>query len=354
MIHCEEQAAIARRRRRGQGDDVQKRAARDELKVALGELSSARQALEGEEVAPGTRETLQQLTDESKRPPRLRDAVPPEIMRHTPRVPFAKESHKFFLKNVRSAKRGAAAGPSGVTLEHLRPLLDSVKVQQLLCKLAQQVAVVCITPTVVEPIRMVRKTNGRVRGIVVGDVLRRVARTMAQQLGPQVEAATAPHQYALSTRAGSECVANFIQGLCELNPNSTVMSIDGISAYDHICRQLAHIAVEAIPFVRMFYDSARLRPVLFGRDHIWPNLIWPSLFGRIRPNRIGQYHIWPKSAFGHFLWTEFGQTAFGHWRGRLTSRARGRYCSSVQGHDATISFALYLQISRPDTQLDTI
>ena len=30
------------------------------------------------------------------------------------------------------------------------------------------------------------------------------------------------------------------------------------------------------------------------------------------------------------------------------------YCSSVQGHDATISFALYLQISRPDAQLGTI
>ena len=75
--HCDELAAIARRRRRGRGDDMQKRAARAELKVALGELSSARQALEGEEVAPGTR------ADESKRPPRLRDAVPPEIMSHT-------------------------------------------------------------------------------------------------------------------------------------------------------------------------------------------------------------------------------------------------------------------------------
>ena len=69
---CDEEAAIARRRRRHRGDDVQKRAAQ------VGELSSARQALEGEEIAPGTRATLQQLTDESKRPPRLMDPVPPE------------------------------------------------------------------------------------------------------------------------------------------------------------------------------------------------------------------------------------------------------------------------------------
>ena len=65
---CDEEAAIAQRRRQHRGDDVQKRAARAELKVAFGELSSARQALEEEEIAPGTRATLQQLTDESKRP----------------------------------------------------------------------------------------------------------------------------------------------------------------------------------------------------------------------------------------------------------------------------------------------
>ena len=73
-----------------------------------------------------------------------------------------------------------------------------------------------------------RETDGGVRGIVVEDVVRRlVARTIAQQLGPQVEAATAPFQFGLSTRAGSECVAHVIQGLCEVNLDSTVMSIDG-------------------------------------------------------------------------------------------------------------------------------
>ena len=41
------------------------------------------------------------------------------------------------------------------------------------------------------------------RGIVVGEVIRRlVARTIAQQLGPAVEAATSPFQFALSTKSG--------------------------------------------------------------------------------------------------------------------------------------------------------
>ena len=50
-----------------------------------------------------------------------------------------------------------------------------------------------------------QKPDGGVRGIVVGDVLRRlVGRTMAQQLMPEVERFTAPFQYALKTRAGTE------------------------------------------------------------------------------------------------------------------------------------------------------
>ena len=45
-----------------------------------------------------------------------------------------------------------------------------------------------------------RKPNGGVRGIVASDVVRRlVARAVAQQIGSDVEAATSPHQYALST-----------------------------------------------------------------------------------------------------------------------------------------------------------
>ena len=49
------------------------------------------------------------------------------------------------------------------------------------------------------------KPGGGIRGIVVGYVFRRVlARTIAQQVSKAVEEATAPFQYALKTRAGTE------------------------------------------------------------------------------------------------------------------------------------------------------
>ena len=75
---CDEQAAVSRRRsRRRDGDDGERRAARAEMLVGLGELSSARQALEGASLAPGTEETRQLLTDRRKRPPELLDPIPP-------------------------------------------------------------------------------------------------------------------------------------------------------------------------------------------------------------------------------------------------------------------------------------
>ena len=84
-------------------------------------------------------------------------------------------------------------------------------------------------------------------------------RTMAQQLGPSVEAATSPFQYALSTRAGGECVAHALQGICEVD--STILSIDGISAFDMVSRAAmldglyTLVGGEALPFVRMFYGA---------------------------------------------------------------------------------------------------
>ena len=93
----------------------------------------------------------------------------------------------------------------------------------------------------VEAIRMGRmkalqKPDGGVQGIVAGDVMRRVVgRTVAQQMMLAVERFTAPFQYALRTRAGTERVAHVLQALTEANLDATVLSIDGVSAFD-MCR----------------------------------------------------------------------------------------------------------------------
>ena len=74
-----------------------------------------------------------------------------------------------------------------------------------------------------------RKLDVGVRGIVVGDIMRKlVARSVAKQIAKKVEQATSPFQYALSTKAGSECVAHVLQTLTDVDPNATVVSIDGV------------------------------------------------------------------------------------------------------------------------------
>ena len=80
-----------------------------------------------------------------------------------------------------------------------------------------------------------QKPDGGVRGIVVGDVFRRVvARTIAQQYAKLGEAATHPFQYALSTRAGTECVTHIVQAMTSEDREATILSIDGIGVYDFV------------------------------------------------------------------------------------------------------------------------
>ena len=82
----------------------------------------------------------------------------------------------------------------------------------------------------------------------------------------------------LSTRAGCECIAHALQGLSELDPNTTI-SKDGIGAFDQISRAamldgLMNVAggSQALPFVRMFYGahSSYLCEDSFGVTHMIP------------------------------------------------------------------------------------
>ena len=176
------------------------------------------------------------LSDPERRPRIPRDELPETVTNFVPRAPW-KLDKKMLLSNLRSARRGAAAGPSGVTAEHFKILLDDALLSDMFHDACQELANADVPATIVEAMRLGRltalcKPGGGVRGIVAGEFLRRlVSRTIAKQVAGEVEAATAPHQYALSTRAGTECVAHALQALTDLYPEATVLSIDGIGAF---------------------------------------------------------------------------------------------------------------------------
>ena len=79
-----------------------------------------------------------------------------------------------------------------------------------------------------------QKPRGGVRGIVAGDIVRRL---VSHTIGGGIRAGHCSFQYALSTRAGCECESHVLQGFTDLDERATVMSIDGIGAYDSISRR---------------------------------------------------------------------------------------------------------------------
>ena len=114
-----------------------------------------------------------------------------------------------------------------MTSDHLRPVLDSVGDSHLVFMMGEQLARAKIPPDIairLGRLTALQKPTGGVRGIVAGEMLRRNV----------VERATAPVQYLMSTRAGTECVT--LQALSELDPRATIVSIDGVSALDLISR----------------------------------------------------------------------------------------------------------------------
>ncbi len=249
------------------GSSSEARVTRAQAYVELGEISSARQALTAEEIAPGTEDTLNRLRNPERRLQHPRAPLPQEVLDFRPPSPPTMALDKF-LKNLRSSKRGAASGPSGTTAEHLQVVLDDEPCSALLHEAANHLAQADVPPEIAQAIRLgrmtaLRKRDGGVRGIVVGDMLRRlVARTFAQESAGDFEAACAPYQYALSTRAGTECIAHIFQAVTEASPSTTILSIDGIGAYDLISRgamlqSLAAVprAAAVLPFTLLFYGQ---------------------------------------------------------------------------------------------------
>ena len=155
-----------------------------------------------------------------------------------------------------------------MTNEHIRILLDDEEDAALLHGAAVRLANADVPPDVLQGIRVGRfvaltKPNGRVRALVVGDVLRRlVGRVIAQHFAPHLQQACMPHQFGLSTRAGTEAVCRLLRAATEACPRATVLSVDAVGAFDHVSRAAMLGALHArpqlqplLPFARQFYAA---------------------------------------------------------------------------------------------------
>ena len=149
-------------RRRVPPDPVEHRVECAHNLIQMGDLSAARQALDGDPVAPGDHATLRALCVPQRRPQAPRGPLAPELIGFQPTALVELEQDRL-LKNLRSARRGAAGGPSGMTADHVRPLLDSERDAESFCRMCEEFARAQVSDEVVQALRMGRfhQTIGR-------------------------------------------------------------------------------------------------------------------------------------------------------------------------------------------------
>eukprot|EP00973_Karenia_brevis_P030055 4142538-Karenia_brevis.AAC.1 len=140
--------------------------------------------------------------------------------------------------------------------EHLRVLLDDEHAWTQFAELAQDLARANVPGAVMQALRLgrmtaLKKDETKVRGIVAGSVLRRVVcRAVAMQMGDVFLQETAPFQFALQTRAGTDALAHALRFLTDSDPDLVVVSLDGIGAFDHVHRAAFFTKLRDTPALR--------------------------------------------------------------------------------------------------------
>ena len=120
---------------------------------------------------------------------------------------------------------------------------------------------------------------------------------MAQPCAKKFEEACMPFQYALSTRAGTDCVARVVRSMMELDPTKTLVSIDGIGAFDHIKRKSMLEALHNngdlapfLPFVRMFFGKDSTYVWYDDEGVVSRETLMPALYALGQHEALSQVH----------------------------------------------------------------
>ena len=216
-------------------------------------------------IAPGTDETFAALSDPARRPPSPRQDVPVDLLNFQPYAP-AVLTDAAVAQALRTARHGTAAGLSGATCEHYKLLLDDAEALELFVHAANLLAAARVPADVAAAVGLsrltaLRKPGGGVRGIATGDTFRRlVSRSLARMFADTFDEATRPYQFALQTRAGTNALSGMLRAAVDLDSAATVVSLDGLSAYDTISRtaflnKLRDVAPALLPFVRLWYGQ---------------------------------------------------------------------------------------------------
>ena len=167
----------------------------------------------------------------------------------------------------------------------------------------------------------------------MSDAFRRVvARTLAQQYAGAFQSACAPFQYALQARAGAESLARAVRAAMELDARTTVLSIDGVGAYDHISRACMLGGLKRtpgltglLPFVAQFYAEPSVHGIHQGEGGEQGDPLMPALH-TLGQHALLQAHtaLGPEEdlyAYVDYVYVTSGLPYLrGSWRGAMATR----------------------------------
>ena len=91
------------------------------------------------------------------------------------------------------------------------------------------------------------KKDGGIRGIAIGSSFRRlVGKTLARQFGAVVEQVCVPFQF------GQAPIVLAMPVMTDLDARATILSVDGVGAYDHVLRSSMLVKLMEVPQPRLF------------------------------------------------------------------------------------------------------
>jgi hypothetical protein len=209
--------------------------------VHQGEFSHAARLLRSVGIAPGTLDTLEELRNDDLRPQRQLDPIPADALRQRPET-LLELDPDIFAEVLSTARKGLSAGLGGHRYEYFKLCLEDDESLRLLTAAAELLAQAAVPAVVASAMKMssitaLLKDNGRVRGIAAGDTFRRlVSKALARQHGSEFRRAVAPANFGLSNRSGTDGLVHLLRSLAETDPTNTIISIDGVGAFDHVSR----------------------------------------------------------------------------------------------------------------------
>ena len=153
-----------------------------------------------------------------------------------------------------------------MTADHVKPLLENSSDAESLCQVAELLSRGHIPHEVLTRmgrLTALQKPTGGVRGVVARGYSATACGTNSCSSNQDRKWKEPQHLSNMHCpRAGCECIAHALQALTDQDPQSTILSVDGIGAYDTISRNamlrgLRHMECgEAIlPFVLQFYGA---------------------------------------------------------------------------------------------------